>query len=219
MKYVKLAMVFAAFAVAAFAATAAQAETLKFLGTLPNAFKSTSGAAKFQNLESALEIECTSGEGEGEVVNETSGKLTKELFLGCKGKFAGISVGECKSGTTAGDIQVSGTTGLGFKLGTALEPLVVLTISPVEIKCPGNTVNVKGCLLLESTLAKSTTATLTAATTGTAGDQKNTDYQTKESGEMKTCGLESSLNGGAFKPSSQTQKATLTFATALELDD
>jgi hypothetical protein len=205
-----------------FAVATAQAETLKYLGTLPNAFTSTSAAALFQVLETTLEIECTSAQGSGRVTTETEGVLEKELFLGCKGRFAGINLGECKTGTIAGDISVSGTTRLGFKLGTALEPVVVLLLNAVEIKCPGDTVAVKGCLLFESTLAKAMTATLTAATNGTRGDEKNTDYQAKEGaadGEMKTCVLESSLNGGAELMSSRTQKATLTFATAIELDD
>jgi hypothetical protein len=226
MKYLKLSMVFAVFAVTVLGAAAAHAEILLYLTTFPNKFTSSSGEAKFAALGEGLEIKCTLAEGEGEIINGTEGKLTKELFLGCKGVFGGVSVGECKTLApgVAGDIQVAGTSKLGFSLGTTtgnLEPLVALTLKEsYHIECAlSNLVVVGGCLLLKPTLAKSLTPTLTAATTGTPGDQLFTDYQTKEGGEMKECKLESARNEATETMSSQAQTATLKFATEVELDD
>jgi hypothetical protein len=220
MKLLKLSVLFAVLAVAALGAASAQAEILEYLSTFPNAFKATSTGPKFTNLESSLEISCASSEGTGELANGKSGKFT-EVFKGCKAKIFGISVGECKglSDTTAGNITVKGTTSLGFKLVTALEPVAVLAIEAVHIECPSNLIVVKGSLCGVPTLAKSTTGTLTFASTG-AGDQTITDYKTKESGgENKTCVLESTLNEGTPNMSAQVQTATLKFATAVELDD
>jgi hypothetical protein len=59
----------------------------------------------------------------------------------------------------------------------------------------------------------------TAATNGTAGHQKNTDYQPKENGEMKACSPETSLNSGPFKLSSLTESKEVEFSQAVELDD
>jgi hypothetical protein len=220
MKVLKLSVLFAVLAVSALGAASAQAEILEYLSTFPNAFKATSTNPKFTNLETSLEIACTSSEGTGELANGTTGKFT-EVFKGCKAKIFGISVGGCKGAadTVAETITVKGTTSLGFKLVTALEPVAVLAVAAVTIECPGNEVVVKGNLCGVPTLAKSTTGTLTFAATG-AGDQTITDYKTKESGgENKTCVLESTLNKGTPNMSAQVQVATLKFATAVELDD
>jgi hypothetical protein len=211
---------FAALTVSAFCAASAQAELLEYLPTFPNAFKATSTGPKFTNLESSLEISCASSEGTGEVSSGITSKVT-EVFKGCKAKIFGISVGGCKGAadTVAETITVKGTTSLGFKLVTALEPVAVLAVAAVTIECPGNEVVVKGNLCGVPTLAKSTTGTLTFAATG-AGDQTITDYKTKESGgENKTCVLESTLNKGTPNMSAQAQVVTLKWATAVQLDD
>jgi hypothetical protein len=223
MRYLKLSALSAVLAVSAFGAASAQAEILEYLSTFPNAFVSKSTSPKLANLESSLEYSCASSEGTGEATSPKAGTF-KEVFKGCKGKIFGISVGECKglSDTTAGNITVNGTTGLGWKLSAEsgkLEPVIVLAFSAVHIECPGTLLILTGSLCGVPTLAKSTTGTLTFAATG-AGDQTITDYKTKESGgEAKTCVLSLAVNDGTANMSALVQTTTLTYAKATELDD
>ncbi|HEX4437176.1 MAG TPA: hypothetical protein VH061_10305 [Solirubrobacteraceae bacterium] len=215
MKYLK-ALLLAAVAVCAFGAASAQAALPEFSGEFPDGFKAASTGPKFEAAGGAIVVECEKSEGTGTITGAKGGSFD-ELFLGCTGKVLGISVGKCTglTDTTTGSILAKGTSTLGFELGTLI-PVAVLSIESLHFECGSTLAVVTGCLVGTTTLTKSTTGELLFK--GSAGKQEFTDY-TNDKGEMVSCKLSTSVNGGEAKESNQIQHAVLTFTKAVEVKD
>jgi hypothetical protein len=218
MKRLRVVVLMAAVAACAVGAASALAALPEYGTTLPNSFTIASTTPGFESAGGVLKVKCTKSEGKGTIANVKSGTFD-ELFLGCECFISGIKVGVGLGllDTVSGSILATGTTTLGFALGT-LEDVAVLNLTPIHFECGtgGTLVNVRGCLAGRSTLAKSLSQTLTFA--GSAGKQELTDY-TSDAGAMVTCKVESSTNGGAFAESNQIQTTTLTFAKEVEIKD
>jgi hypothetical protein len=218
MRRLRVVVLLAAVAACAVGAASALAALPEFGGTVPNSFVASSTTPAFESAGGVLKVKCTKSEGKGTISSTKNGTFD-ELFLGCECFLSGIKVGVGLGlgDTVSGSILATGTTTLGFVLGT-LEDVAVLNLTPIHFECGtgGTLVNVRGCLAGRSTLALSVNATLTF--TGSSGKQGLTDY-TSDAGAMVPCKLESSTNGGAFAESNQVQTASLTFAHEIEIKD
>jgi hypothetical protein len=208
----------AAVAVCAVGAASALAALPEYGTTLPNSFTASSTTPVFEPGGGALRVGCTKSEGKGIIANVKSGTFD-ELFLDCECFISGLKVGVGLGllDTVSGSILATGTTTLGFALGT-LEDVAGPNLTPIHFECGtgGLLINVRGCLAGRSTLAKSLKRTLTFA--GSAGKPELTDY-TSDAGAMIPCKVESSTNGGAFAESDMVQKAELTYAKEIEVKD
>ncbi|HEX4437179.1 MAG TPA: hypothetical protein VH061_10320 [Solirubrobacteraceae bacterium] len=214
-----------AVAVCAFGAASAQAALPEFAGEFPDGFKAASTGPKFEAAGGAIVVECEKSEGEGTITGAKTGSFD-ELFLGCTGKVLGISVGKCTglTDTITGSILAKGTSTLGFELGTLI-PVAALSIESLHFECGSTLAVVTGCLVGTTTLGKenakkeiepSTTGELLFK--GSGGKQEFTDY-TNDKGEMVSCKLSTSVNGGEAKESNQIQHAVLTFVKAVQVKD
>jgi hypothetical protein len=218
MRRLRVVVLLAAVAACAVGAASALAALPEFGGTVPNSFTGASTTPSFESAGGVLKVKCTQSEAKGTITNTKSGTFD-ELYLGCECFISGlkVGVGTGLTDTVSGSILATGTTILGFVLGT-LEDVQVLNLTPFHFECGtgGTLVNVRGCLVARSTLAKSLKRTLTFA--GSAGKQELTDY-TSDAGAMIACKVEGSTNGGAFAELNMVQKTELTYAKEIEVKD
>ncbi|HEX4437188.1 MAG TPA: hypothetical protein VH061_10375 [Solirubrobacteraceae bacterium] len=215
MKYLKTTLL-VAMTMCTIGVASAWAALPEFSGEFPDGFKGASTSPKFEASGGAIVLECEKTEDVG-TINSAKSLTFDILYLGCSAKVLGISVGKCTglNDTTTGSILLKGTTTLGFELGTLI-PVMVQSIGTLHYECGSTLVVVSGCMVGTITLAKSSTGEWLFK--GSGGKQEFTDY-TNDKGEMISCLLETSVNGGSAKEANLIWHEVLTFVKPVEVKD
>jgi hypothetical protein len=196
--------------------TSAQAALPEFSGEFPDNMTAAATSPKSEAAGGALVTECGKLEGTATFMGAKTGSVDL-LFLECTGKVLGISVGKCTglNDTTTGSLLLKGTFTLGFELETLI-PVIGLSFESAHFECGSTLTVVTGCLVGTTTLVKSNTQEWLFKASG--GKQELTDY-TNDKGEMVSCKLLSSINGGEAKEFSLIMHVVQTVAKAIEVKD
>jgi hypothetical protein len=165
------------------------------------------GAATLEQEGGPAPITATSSEGTGTITGAKSGTFDI-LYLGTS-----VLGAKCKglNDTVEGSVLVKGATDLRYATREPKDVVVLFLLQEVHFEC--NTVfvplvNVRGCVpgLVTPINAKvKPTEHFTLKLEGSKGKQAITEVFNEAGTAKEKCLLETSVNGGAFKPSSQAQ--------------
>jgi hypothetical protein len=194
-------------AISAIASATASAELPEFSPAKNVIKESVGGKATFEQKEGIAPVSCTSSKGTGEITGAKVGKFD-ELYLGCTAPLAGKCTG--LNDKTAGSILVKGVTDLRY-ITKKTDVALIFLIEPVHFECEKliELVEVTGCVVGLVTPLNTKTKTFTVKLKGTKGVQDVTEVLNEKNTANESCKLESEINGGAKKQSSQTQEDTI----------
>jgi hypothetical protein len=212
MRYFKSGLValLAVVAFAAVAASAAQAAPELLASKYP---VSVNGSGETGNLNTTggNNVECKANTVTGEVTSATAGKA--------KVKFTGCSKGCKTAGAAAKEIVIE--VEIDFVLATVASAHVYvfwfLSVS-VTLECTGETVVVKGNVMLTTTLKEKTATTSTTVEGKQASAGKQEVLKCEEPSSL--CSTEASLKAkfgeGSEESASEVQKDSATFGASVE---
>jgi hypothetical protein len=207
-KLVGLTSIGVAAAIAIVSSVAAAANPEYLPGT-KNSFSVTGGTAKFEQKGGVAGVECTNSHGSGTITGPKEGTFF-ERYEGCKAPLAGKCTGLAR---LSGDIEVSGSFGVGYINKAEKSVAILFKPEPVHFECEKliTLVTVEGCVIGKITPVNSDTKENAVDLKGSKGVQ---EFVKDEGAE---CKLESEINGGAKAQSDQETQPKITLSSLAEL--
>ncbi len=181
----------------------------------------TGSNSKWETL-AGNKIECEKVAGEGTVeAGKTLGPFHVTLSGKCKGTISGISAPCTGLGDLTETILLLGKwhTVVDTKKGATLGAAILLLLEPAHFTCSIALIELKGSILCLITTPLTSNASHTVTCAQTAGMASETKYLNDAEVEVAIEPLLSAVSHGTFEENGLALVYTMTFATAVTLDD